>query len=165
MMSHSVSNILVPVNGSPHSERAFRWACQMSRQHKAQLRALHVIEVPMSLSIEAEFTAIVDLAETLLSNYEQIAKDERCRGLAAGHLRARQAGPAIVQEAAVKGADLVAIGIPYHPSFGHCSMGETASYIFQHAPCQVMLWRDTALAENLRQPVPAADSRFRRNGR
>lgn len=164
-MSHSVSSILVPVNGSPHSERAFRWACQMSRKHKAQLHALHVIEVPMSLSIEAEFTAVVDRAENLLSQYEHIAKDERCRGLAAGHLRARQAGPAIVQEAAVKGADLLAIGISYHPSFGHCSMGETAAYIFQHAPCQVLLWRDTAPAENLRPTVPAADPRLRRNGR
>ena len=164
MMSDSVSSILVPVNPSPHSERAFRWACQMARKHKAQIHALHVIEVPMSLSIEAEFTAVVDRAENLLSDYERIAKDERCRGLQAGHLRARQPGPAIVQEAAVKGADMVVIGIPYHRSFGHCSMGDTAAYVFQHAPCQVMLWRDTAPAENLGHPAPAGDSRFRRNG-
>ena len=164
-MSQDVSSILVPVNGSGHSERAFRWACQAARKHKARLNALHVIEVPLAYSMDSEFAEDVDRAENLLADYERIARNEKCRGLEAGHLRARLAGPAIVQEAAVKGADMVVIGIPYQRSFGHCVMGETAAYVFQHTPCQVLLWRDIAPAEG---PGPvlagAGDLRIRRNG-
>ncbi len=146
MMSQRVNNILVPVNDSPHSERAFRWACHVARKNKAQLHVIHVIEVPLSLSLEAEITEDVDRAEELLSRYERIAHEEKYRGLAAGCLRARQAGSAIVREAEFKKAEMVVVGIPYHHSLGQCSMGAAASYIFQYASCQVLLWRDTAPA-------------------
>lgn len=143
-MKQEVKNILVPVTDSLHSERAFRWACQVARSGKARLHALHVIEVPLSLSLEAEITADVDRAERLLFRYERIAHEEKYRGLDAGCLRARQAGAAIVQEAQVKQAEMIVVGILYNHKMGQCSMGPAASYVFQHAPCQVMLWRDTA---------------------
>ena len=144
MMKQGVNSILVPVNDSPHSERAFRWACQMARSNKAQLHALHVIEVPLSLSLEAEVTADVDRAEELLSRYERIAHEEKCRGLEASCMRARQAGAAIVREVEIKQAEIIIVGIPYNRAMGQCSMGAAASHIFHYAPCQVLLWRDTA---------------------
>ena len=146
MKRQGVSSILVPVNDSPHSERAFRWACQVARSNKAQLHALHVIEVPLSLSLEAEITAEVDLAEELLSRYERIAHDEKYRGLQAGCLRARQAGTAIVREVEIKRAEMIVVGIPYNRRLGQHSMSSAASHIFQYAPCQVLLWRDHAPA-------------------
>ena len=142
-MRPGVNSILVPVNDSPHSERAFRWACQVARSNKAQLHALHVIEVPLSQSLEAEITADVDRAEELLTRYERIAREEKYRGLEAGCLRARQAGAAIVREVEIKRAEMIVVGIPYNRTMGQCSMGSAASYIFQHASCQVLLWRDT----------------------
>ena len=146
MMRKGVNSILVPVNDSPHSERAFRWACQVARSNKAQLHALHVIEVPLSLSLEAEITAEVDRAEELLSRYERIAHEEKYRGLQAGSLRARQAGAAIVREVEIKRTEIIVVGIPYNRTMGQCNMGSAASYIFQNASCQVLLWRDTAPA-------------------
>ena len=147
MMRQGVNSILVPVNDSPHSERAFRWACQVARSNKAQLHALHVIEVPLSLSLEAEITAEVERAEGLLSRYERVAHEEKYRGLQAGCLRARQAGTAIIREVEIKRAEMIVLGIPYNRTLGQCSMGSAASHIFQYAPCQVILWRDNA-------PVP-----------
>ena len=144
MMRQGVNSILVPVDHSPHSERAFRWACQIARQSKAQLHALHVIEVPLSLSLEADITEHVEYAENLLSRYEHIARQEKYRGLEADCVRARSVGAAIVREADIKQAEMLVVGIPYQRSMGQCSMGDAASYIFQHAPCQVLLWRDTA---------------------
>ena len=146
-MRQGVNSILVPVNDSPHSERAFRWACQVARSNKARLHALHVIEVPLSLSLEAEITADVDRAEELLSRYERVAREEKYRGLEAGCLRARQVGAAIVREVEIKRAEMIVVGIPYNRTMGQCNMGAATSYIFQHASCQVLLWRDTA-------PVP-----------
>ena len=144
MMRQGINSILVPVNDSPHSERAFRWACQVARSNKAQLHALHVIEVPLSLSLEAEITADVDRAEELLSRYERIAREEKYRGLDAGCLRSRRVGIAIVREVEIKRAEMVVVGIPYNRSMGQSRMGDTAFHIFQHAPCQVLLWRDTS---------------------
>ena len=151
-MRQSVNSILVPVNDSPHSERAFRWACHVARSNKAQLHTLHVIEVPLTLSLEAEITADVDRAEELLARYERIAHDEKYRGLEAGCLRARQAGAAIVREVEVKRAEMIVVGIPYNRTMRQCSMGATASHIFQYASCEVLLWRDTA-------PVPGFTGR------
>ena len=148
-MRQGVNSILVPVNDSPHSERAFRWACHVARSNKAQLHTLHVIEVPLTLSLEAEITADVDRAEELLARYERIAHDEKYRGLEAGCLRARQAGAAIVREVEIKRAEMIVVGIPYSRTMRQCNMGATASHIFQYAPCQVLLWRDTAPVLNL----------------
>ena len=140
------SNILVPVNDSLHSERAFRWACQVAQKNRDKLQALHVIEVPLSLSIEAELSEDVDRAEELLGKYERIAHEEKYRGLEAGCLRARQAGSAIVSEAESKKAVMIVVGIPYIRSMRRHRMGSSAAYIFEHAPCQVLLWRDIAPA-------------------
>lgn len=142
-MRQGVNSILVPVNDSLPSERAFRWACQMARSNKARLHALHVIEVPLSLSLEAEITEDVDRAEELLARYERIAREEKYRGLQTGCLRARHAGAAILLEVGIKQPEMIVVGIPYNRSMGQCNMGSSASYIFQNASCQVLLWRDT----------------------
>ena len=140
------SNILVPVNDSLHSEHAFRWACHMAQKNRDRLHALHVIEVPLSMSIEAELTEDLDRAESLLERYERIAHEEKYKGLEAGCLRARQAGSATVSEAEKKEAVMIVVGIPYSRSMGRYKMGTSAAYIFEHATCQVLLWRDTAMA-------------------
>ena len=138
------NNILVPVNDSLHSEHAFRWACHVAQKNKDKLHALHVIEVPLSMSIEADLTEDLDRAEDLLERYERIAHEEKYRGLEAGCLRARRAGSAIVSEAGNKRAVMIVVGIPYNRSMGRYKMGSTAAHLFEHAPCQVLLWRDVA---------------------
>ena len=36
-MSLDAQRILIPINKSSHSERAFRWACHMAKDAKAEL--------------------------------------------------------------------------------------------------------------------------------
>lgn len=141
-MSLDASRILIPINDSSHSERAFRWACHMARDAKAKLFAVHVIEVPLSLSLEAEIADEVDKAEQLLDRYERIAHEEGYRGLEARCIRSRQAGAAATREAEIQQADLMIVGISYHSTLGQSDLGITGSYIFQHASCQVLLWRE-----------------------
>lgn len=151
-MSLDAKRILIPINDSPHSERAFRWACHMARDAKAKLCAIHVIEVPLSLPLETEVFEDIDQAERLLAKYEGIAHREGYRGLEARCLRSRQAGAAVTREAEIEQADLVIVGISYHSTLGQSDFGSTGSYIFQHAACQVLLWREpipvTSLAGN-----------------
>ena len=148
-MSLDAKRILIPINGSTHSERAFRWACHMARGAKAKLCAIHVIEVPLTLSLEAEVTEDIDDAEKLLTKYESIARVEGYKGLEARCIRSRLAGAAVTREAEIELADLVIVGISYHNTLGQSDLGSTGSYIFQHASCQVLLWREPMPVETL----------------
>lgn len=146
-MSLDAKRILIPINDTSHSQRAFRWACHIAQDAKASLYAVHVIEVPLSLSLEAEVSEDIDRAEQLLEQYESIAREEGFRNLQARCLRSRQAGAAVVRESEIEQADLIIAGISYHQTLGQSDLGITGSYIFQHAACQVLLWRE---------PVPVA---------
>ena len=141
-MRLEAKRILVPVSGTPHSERIFRWGCQIARQSKATLHAVHVIEVPLALPLEVETAEEIGRGEQVLSRIETISSEEKYKGLQAHCLRARQAGPAVVMEADDQQIDLLLCGVTYKRSFGACVFGSTATYIFNNADCQVMFWRE-----------------------
>jgi nucleotide-binding universal stress UspA family protein len=143
-MPLNTKRILVAVNGTPNCENMFRWACHMAKEAKGELYAIHVIEVPLEFSLEVEIKEDIDRGEEILTRAEVIASEEKYKKLQARSVRARQAGPAIVLESVDRQMDLVVVGVPYHYSFGSCLLGATASYIFDNASCQVMLWREPA---------------------
>ena len=138
--------ILVPVNGDAASEQTFRWACQLARHSKAQLHAIYVIEVPLESPLEAENSQATNKGEEILGRIEAIGNEEKCKDLQAKTLRARHAGPAIVIETEDRQMDAVMMGVPYRRRFGSCTLGSTASYVFNNASCQVIFWRERAHA-------------------
>lgn len=143
-MRLEANKILVPVNGDPISERAFRWACQTAKESKAELHAVYVIEVPLDLPLEAEITEDVNRGEEILTRIEAIASQEKYKNVQAKYMRARHAGPAVVLETQDRNMDMLIMGIHYRRRFGYCGMGATADYIFHNAECQVILWREPA---------------------
>ena len=145
-MRLNAKKILVPVNGDAASERTFRWACQAARESKAELHALYVIEVPLELPLEAEITEDINRGEEILTRIEAIGAQEKFKGVQAKYMRARDAGPAIVLETQDRDMDLIIMGIPYRRRFGSCSLGSTATYVFNNASCQVIFWRECAPA-------------------
>jgi len=56
-------------------------------------------------------------------------------------LQAREAGPAIVDEARDRGVDAIVLGIGYKRLVGDFQVGRTADYVLKHAPCQVWVVR------------------------
>ena len=136
------TRILVPVNGGPATDPTFRWACRLAKQSKAELHVIHVIEVPLDRPLEAELDHLVDEGESLLKRMESISAEEKVKGVQAKFLRARYAGPALVQETEDRHMDMVVLGIPYRRRFGSCHVGTTASYILNNAACRVIFLRD-----------------------
>ena len=136
------TRILVPVNGKPATERTFRWACRLAKQSRAELHAVYVIEVPLDSPLEAELDEAVNEGESILKRIESISEDERIKGVQAKFLRARYAGPALVQESEDRHMDLLVMGIPYRRRFGSYHLGNTASYILNNASCRVIFIRD-----------------------
>ena len=131
--------ILVPVNGDRASVEAFRLACELSKESKAGLHALHILEVAQELPVDAE----VDSAhgEEVLSRIEAVSAEQKCR-VEAEYIQARRAGAAIVQEAQNRGAELIVLGIPYKQNLGQFVIGPTASYVLKNSPCPVIVWRE-----------------------
>lgn len=140
-MTMSIKRILVPVNGTPASEHAFRWACQLVKNTKSELHAVYVSEVPQEFPLNTEFVSEDTRGEQVLSRIESIAAEERCR-VHAQILQGRHAGPAIVLEAEDREMEMTILGIPFRHRVGSSVLGTTASYLLEHAPCQVVLWRE-----------------------
>jgi nucleotide-binding universal stress UspA family protein len=142
-MKMSSKRILVPVNGTPASEHAFRWACSLARQTRAELYAIHVSEVPMEFPLNTEFVQEDNKGEAILARIEAIAAEEKCK-VDAQLLQARHAGPAITLEAEDRQMEMIILGLPYRHRLGPCAcaLGTTSTYLLEHAPCQVIFWRE-----------------------
>ena len=143
MVHRHSQGILTPVNGTPASLQALHWACQIARLNRAELHALYVLEIPMEYAVEThrDPTAMRQ-GEEILQQAERIARDANYR-LHAGMVSARNAGPAVVQEAIDNSYDLVVLGLPYRRGQSPLPVGGTADFILKNAACQVLVSRES----------------------
>ncbi len=134
--------ILIPVNGNGCDEDALRLASEIVKgNNKAKVFAVYVIQVARDLPLDAEISEETSKAERVLNHMEHLGRELRC-SVEAALLQARDVGPAIVQEAVEREAELIVMQMSYKRRFGSFSMGETAPYILKNAPCQVILSRE-----------------------
>jgi nucleotide-binding universal stress UspA family protein len=133
--------VLVPVKGERVDGEAFRLACRLTRVAKGKVFALYVIEVRRELPLDAEVSEETARGESVLGEIEAVAGEEKCQ-VEAEILQAREAGPAIVQEAAEREVELIVVGLPYKRHLGTFTMGEVIPYILKNAPCPVIVWRE-----------------------
>lgn len=132
-------NILVPVAGTEVDDEAIRLACRLARQTKGKIRAIYVITVKRSVPLDAEIESETRKAEDILARAQNVA-DEEDYEIETDLLQAREAGPAIVDEAVEHNVDLVLTGIKYKRTFGQFSLGSVVPYILENAPCRVILY-------------------------
>ncbi len=137
------SKILVPVVGTPLDDDAIRLACLIARQDKAKVLVIHVIEVERAQPLDAQNTPQVQRAELALERAEQVAKQIWSQ-VDSDLLQARAAGPALVDEAAERGVDLIIMSVPNRKSLGEFHLGTTTTYVLKNAPCRVWLCRQPA---------------------
>ncbi len=57
-------------------------------------------------------------------------------------IQARDVGPAIVEEAVEREADLIIIGLTQKRRVGSCSVGNVIPHVLKEAPCRVLLSRE-----------------------
>jgi len=135
-----ISQILIPVEGTPADEAALRLGCQIARQDKAKLLAVYVIEVKRAMALDTENAPDIDRGERLLAQAEQTAKQLGVK-IETELLQARLVGPTIINEVTERNVDLIIMGIPYHDSMGEFRLGDTTGYVMKTATCQVWLCR------------------------
>jgi nucleotide-binding universal stress UspA family protein len=118
-------------------------ACGLTKRNKGKIYAVYVIEVARALALDSEMVPDAEKAEAVLTKAEQIVGE--LDGKVEGEiLQARDAGHAIVDEAIERDVSAIILGVGYERPLGEFELGRTATYVLQHAPCQVVMLRAEA---------------------
>ena len=136
---------MVPVNGTSVADEALTLACNLLRKSKCKVYAVYVIEVARTLALDAEMTSEAEQAEGVLVRSEEIGSELDCK-VEGEILQARDAGHAIVDEAIERDVGAIILGVGPDRTAGELDLGQTARYVVEHAPCQVIVLR-SALQE------------------
>ena len=132
--------ILVPVAGTESDEEAMELADKLlSKKNRGEICAVYVISIERALPIDAEIESEIRKAEDILNHIENTTGKQGCK-IETDLLQAREAGPAIVDEAIEREVDLILIGVTYKRRFGEFSLGDVVPYVLKNAPCRVILY-------------------------
>jgi nucleotide-binding universal stress UspA family protein len=137
------SKILVPVDGSDNSLRAFDQAIFIAKSTGAGLTAMHVIESPPTVYVESQ-KLLNDLlakyraeSEKVLDKCEQIAEKSGVKietVIAEG-----DAASNIVGYANKEGFNLIIIGSRGLGRFKEMVLGSVSNKVLHHAKCPVLI--------------------------
>ncbi|HSO28492.1 MAG TPA: universal stress protein [Candidatus Sulfomarinibacteraceae bacterium] len=136
---------LVALAGGPGDARIIRLTSELAKVSRAELAAVHVVEIGWSLPLDADIAGRSEEVQQILDVAESIAEEFKVR-LDPVLLQARDVGAALVDEAAERDADLLVLGLPYRKRFGgDFAIGRTIPYVLKNAPCAVWV---------VREPIP-----------
>jgi len=143
------------LNGGPTDALVVSLGCQLAKPTAAELVAIHVIEVDWSHELSDELGQENEAASAVLDLAEGIAERYRVK-LTGDLLQAREVAAALVDEAIEIGADAIILGLPYRKRFGgDFAIGATIPYVFQNAPCQVIVAREPIPSTSIATIPPA----------
>lgn len=140
--------ILIPVDGSPTSDRALGEAIALARQQNAQLQLLHVIEEIHFVDIES-FISYAELQETMRNSGNKVLTQAQTAVQQTGmtaetkllEASGKRVANVIVAEAERWPADLIVIGTHGRTGFSRLLFGSVAEGVVRTAPVPVLLIR------------------------
>jgi nucleotide-binding universal stress UspA family protein len=133
---------VICLNGGPGDERIVRLVSELAKPLHAELTAVHVVQVGWSMPLDADIAGRSEDVQQILDAAESVAEASKMR-LEPVLLQARDVGPALVDEAVEREADLLVLGLAYRKRFGgDFAIGSTIPYVLQNAPCAVWVVRD-----------------------
>src|SRR5947199_2073410 len=107
-----LKRILVPLAGTSVDVEVLRVAIALGKPAKAEIVAIHVIEVRWNLALDAVLEPELERGEKLLDEAAALARKAGLP-IETEVLQAREAGAAIIDEAVARHSDLILIGMPY----------------------------------------------------
>jgi APA family basic amino acid/polyamine antiporter len=132
-------SIVVPVRRSAEADEALVAAARLATKRRSRIAIVTVIEVPLELPLAADLAAAEEEAARVLDQASAVLEPYGVR-TATRVVRARSAGPAIVEDALGRDAELIVVGAPRtrirrgKPVFGH-----TVDYVLKHSPIRVLI--------------------------
>jgi hypothetical protein len=136
------------------SASALRTAVGLAGEEGA-VDAVYVIEVPPQLSLDAGMGAEEERARNVLDAAKLAARAGRIK-IRTSIIRARQAGPALVDEARERGSEVIYLDTVHAPPHEQ-ALGPTARYLLEKRPCRIII--ETDGGGTSRQPRAMATAR------
>lgn len=131
------------LNGGTADPLVLQLGIELARKGDTELVALHVVEVDWRHDLDEEIPGSRELASAVLDRAEVAAERAKLR-VRTELLQARDVGAALVDEAISLDADLMLLGLPYRTRLGgDFAIGRTIPYVFQNAPCRVIVVRES----------------------
>ncbi len=137
--------IVVPYDRSPAGLRGLETAFRLAKSEKnSRVHAIYVVVVDRRMPLDVDLPKESERGEHCLAEAETMARRHTVK--AQGDiLQARDAGHAIVDEALELGADAIVLGVARSGREAQAlDLGKTSEYILRHAPCEVILVRNSA---------------------
>ncbi len=138
---HAYRRAVLGLNGGTADPLVIKLAIHLSTK-ETELVALHVVEVDWRHDLDDEIPGSRELASNVLDMAEGAAERAKVR-MRTELLQARDVGAALVDEAVALDADVMLLGLPYRTRLGgDFAIGRTIPYVFQNAPCRVIVVRE-----------------------
>jgi nucleotide-binding universal stress UspA family protein len=138
----SFTSALIALNGSSTDRLLIETVVELARPSKAEVVAVHVVEVDWTLPLDADLAGSSEEAQRTLDVAEAVA-ESRGYQLESVLLQARDVGAALVDEATERGVDVLVVGLGYRKRFGgDFAIGRTVPYALKNAPCTVWVVRE-----------------------
>lgn len=142
-----VRSVLVPVDFSPPSEKALRYAAAFARQFDASLTLLHVLE-PMAAPDFAYFPLTEARERVARAARKRLKELARRLGSAQGRVefslvRDGRAWQVITDVARERRCSLIIMATHGLTGAARVILGSTTERVVRHAPCPVLVVRET----------------------
>lgn len=131
---------MVPLKGTAVDPDVIRLAMTLSKPSKAQITAVHVIEVPWNQPLDAVLDKQLEQGEQVLADAAKLGKEAGAE-IATELLQARDPAAAIVDTARERQVDLIVLGMPYRKRLGRVHVGRIVQDVYVGAPCAVVAYR------------------------
>ena len=135
-----IRRMLVAISGAVIDPDVVSLAATIARPTKAEIRIVHVIEVPWNLALDAVLETALERGEALLSAAAKVAQSTGVK-VEIELLQAREAAAAIVDTARERRSDLILLGMPYRRRLGKVYIGRTVQSVYTRARCAVLAYR------------------------
>src|SRR5205823_4842242 len=131
--------VLVPVAGDADME-AVTIACRLAADREAVVTAVHVIEVPLELPLDAHMFNEDAESKRLLSDAAAIG-DLYGVNVEQRVVRDRFAGEAVAAAATETRSEIIVLAATVHVHVARRAraLGSTVEFILNHAPCRVLV--------------------------
>lgn len=144
-METDYKKVIVAVDGSEDSDKAFKKAIDIVKRNDATLILTHVVDTRTYATI-AEYDKVIvsrakEYAQELLDEYEKIAKEANITNL---KVIMREGRPKVVitkEVAPEEDADLIILGATGLNAVERFLIGSVSENIIRHATCDVLIAR------------------------
>ncbi len=144
-METHYKKIVVAVDGSEDSDKAFKKAVAIANRNDATLILTHVVDTRTYATI-AEYDKVIvnrakEFAQELLDKYEKIAKEANVVNLKVLMKEGRPKAVITKEVAPEEEADLIIVGATGVNAVERFLIGSVSENIIRHAECDVLIVR------------------------